>query len=434
MTPLPSLPPVIQLLLENVSLEGIHTTPGFLKRVKNLLPELKRQATWTIEHYMYVDRPAHRSEGDFTLRTSGALDPFSTVEICRNLGCRITAAENFARTAGMLADQIVVPDVFTREIAALPEGDIDPGTAEAFMVDAVVLERLKPLVMSGVLTFADSKRGYCEKHDREAFERVERATEELLKEVEPELSFVRVKGGVKVNSGTLFDPPMHWIQKVDDTNRHKSLREIGLETFRAPLHRDIGMLLRDLRSAERIGAILASGSRMGLLALRNIEDRAPDIADIENWEAIRSVSLPWVRGLAPAEVVRLREEAGTALPRLRTLLQTRLATVGSDDDDAVAEIVSELRSEATEVESELRGLKLTKEKGFRALSGTLGLTIAIYGLAAGFVAPAVGLGSLLSLLGLIHSAERSDDREHEQLTSRPGYVLLRARAIAEHRH
>jgi hypothetical protein len=141
-----------------------------------------------------------------------------------------------------------------------------------------------------------------------------------------------------------------------------------------------------------------------------------------------------VQKLSPADVVHLREQAATALPRLRGLLSRRLSAPADDSDARIFDAVAELRSEAAEVESELRNLRLTRERGFRTLTGGLGLTIAIYGVAAGFVAPAVGLGSLLSLLGLIHAAERQDEKRADELKSRPGYVLLKARDLLSHAH
>ena len=96
--------------------------------------------------------------------------------------------------------------------------------------------------------------------------------------------------------------------------------------------------------------------------------------------------------------------------------------------------MNELRNEAAEVEAELGALNIGGELKFRTLSGTLGLTIAIYGVAAGLLPVAAGLGSLLSLLGLIHAAERNDKKQYDLLTSRLGYVLIKAKDIVTHRH
>jgi len=426
------LPPAIQLLLDE-DLEGVHTPSGLQRHLRKIAPELIRQSRWAHSEYSYVDTTTGPTtqEAQFRLRTSGALDPFSTVEICGTLGCRILAAEQFARTAGVLADTVVVPDVITPALAKAEE--FDDGTAKRVLGDMVILDRLKPLVSAGIVTFSDARLGYCAEHHREAFERVATVVDSLLAEIGRELQIDRTKNMVRIRATNLFSQPMVWFHTITAEERDKKTREIGLVAFRDILRNDISALLRDMRSAERIQATLASGSRIGLLAISQIEQRGPTVGDIGHWEAMRSVDLPWIRNLSPNDVLRLREEAGSALPRLRCLLESKLATVGPDTDERVQAIVGELRAEASEVQAELAALKIARERGFRAISGGLGLTIAIYGLAAGFVMPAVGLGSLLSLLGLIHAAERNDERQLDQLTSRPGYVLLKAQELATHR-
>lgn len=345
--------------------------------MKPITVELQRQARWSLDNHRYADREPRSPSAELVLRPSGALDPFSPVEICTGLACRIDAAEQFARSAGLLADRIVLPDVFTRVFAAHEE--LSTGQAASMLRDIVVLDRLKPLVRAGIIEFGDGAMEYCPVHHAEATRRINEVVDILLPKLEPDLTYRKIDNRVHVRTGILLEPPLHW---WSDRNPTGSLRDVALATFRKPLARGIAGILRDMRSAERLGGALASGSRLGLLAIKYIERREVAVDDIEDWEATRSVSLPWVQKLSPHEVVMLRQEAATALPRLRALLSQKLATAKHDKDDAVASIIGELKAEAAEVEAELKALKLPRERGFRTLTGGLGLTIAVYGLAA----------------------------------------------------
>jgi hypothetical protein len=197
------------------------------------------------------------------------------------------------------------------------------------------------------------------------------------------------------------------------------------------LREHVETLLGDMLSARQLGGVLASGSRLGLLALKRTEAAAIAPNEVEQWEALRTVRLPWVDHLSASEILRLREEAAAALPRLRSLVAQKLAAPGNNEQQ-LKQLLAELRDQAIEVKAELDNLKWYRERGFRTLSGTLGISVAVYGLAAGFVTPAVALGSLLSMLGIVHSAERQDERDHAKIISKPGYVLMKARELAHH--
>lgn len=425
------IPAAIRLLLAE-TFDGVRTGVQLQKRLKPLVPELRRQSDWTLSNFRYADHESQLNPSEFVIRTSGALDPFSPTDICENLGCRINAVEQFGRTAGLFADRIVIPDVFTRLFANIER--LSEETASAVLPDVAVLERLRPLIEAGVVQFSDGSFQYCKVHDAEMHARVSGVATSIIEDIGGELRYRRIGNHIEIDTGNLFTPPLLWISQIPSSDRNLPTRELAARALTGPLRTEVAVVLRDMKSAHRLHAPLLSGSRLGLLAIKRIEGNAPELRSVERWEAARSVDLPFVERLRLDEVMRLRDEAANALPRLRALLGEKLATSSSDGDKDVQETVRELRSEAAEVEAELKALKLPRERGFRTLSGGLGLTIAIYGVAAGFVAPAVGLGSLLSLLGLIHAAERHDEKAQDEITSRPGYVLLKARELLEHRH
>jgi len=424
-------PPVVQILLDE-QLESL----GSVKDVKSwwtkITPELRRQAEWTVENYCYPDSEAHTKKNDFLLRVSGGLDPFSTTEICAEIGCRVAALDQFGRTVGLFADEIVIPDIFTLQCLRLKKSSGEH--AHSLIQDLILLNRLRPLIEAGVIRFGTGHVQYCQTHYEKAYDQIKSAAAEIIDAVQSELSFRRNGDYISVFTGTLYEPEVVWLSLIPPKHRKKRTRHIGLAAFRHSVERQLAATMRDLRSAERLSAVLASNSRIGMLAVKSLESHTPDIRTLDRWEAVRSVSLPWVENLSPAEVVRIREEAAGSLPRLRALLAEKLSTPTDDSDARVAEIVNELRNEAAEVEAELGALNIGGERKFRTFSGALGLTVTIYGVAAGLLPVAAGLGSLLSLLGLIHAAERNDKKQYDLLTSRPGYVLIKARDIATHRH
>jgi hypothetical protein len=424
------LPPVVQLLLAE-DFEGVHTSGQLRRRLKPLAAELRRQAAWSESNYTYFDDLQNEGETDFLVRASGSLDPFSQTDHCRNLGCRLGAADHFARTLAVVSDGVIISDVFTSRFMA----DDKKADEERLISDVAVLNRLRPLIESGLVTFSDSSvEDFCPLHSPEGFDRLALIADDILAEVGSDIRYERKGQMLGVFTGSLFNPPLWHTTPLTEEAKH-DLKSAALNAFAKALQRDVAAIIRDMRSAAKSRSTLVSGSQLGLLTLRRIEGNAPRLDSATGWESLRSVGIPWLDRLRVEEVVRLREEAANALPRLRASLQNKLAgQLQSGSDDSIQELVGALREDAAEVESELRALKLSKERGFRSLSGGLGLTIAVYGVAAGFVAPAVGLGTLLSLLGVLHAAGRGDEKEHERLTSRPGYVLLKAREIVSHRH
>lgn len=421
------VPPVVSLLLAE-SFDGVHTGPGVRRKLTPMMRELSQQAEWSLENYRYFDSDV-AAASDFVVRPSGALDPFTTLESCGGVACLFRTAEQFARSVGLLSDRIVLPDVFTPHF--LDTRALNDQNAHSLLQKIVVLERLRPLIEAGIVVFNDLP---VQADNPTEQEQIADAAAQVLDQIESELKFVREGRIVEISTGRLFHRPLHKSFHIPNGREHETTRELGRAAFIPELIRDLEDILQDLREAGRTRAVLAAGSRLGVLAVRALENRMPELKTLDAWEATRSIDLPWVDSLTPQEVVHLRAEAADALPRLRALVAKHIGRAGDDSDQRVAELVRELRVESAEVESELKTLKWTRQRGFRTLTGTLGLTIAVYGVSSGFVPPSVALGSLLSLLGILHSAERQDEREHDQIASRPGYLLLQARDLLEHRH
>jgi hypothetical protein len=179
--------------------------------------------------------------------------------------------------------------------------------------------------------------------------------------------------------------------------------------------------------------LLLAGSRSEALVISTLDKTAPRLSEIEDWEKLRTVPLPWVQKLTCEEVLALRQKASKALPRLRELLRTELIVPAADNRN-LQQVVAELRSQALEVEAELDALKLPKERKFQVGMGALAMSFIVYGFAS--QSPPIVAGSLAALLATLahlRNTERDHDSQAAKLTSKPAYALLRAKQILTNR-
>jgi hypothetical protein len=127
----------------------------------------------------------------------------------------------------------------------------------------------------------------------------------------------------------------------------------------------------------------------------------------------------------------LRQEAQHALPAFRGTFVSHVASPNATPS-SIEERIEKLRENAFEVERELKALNPAAEAQFRNIAGSLGITISVYGFAASIAPPAIALGGLMTLLGLVHSSARHDQQKLDELKAQPGFVLLAAKQLKEH--
>jgi hypothetical protein len=134
--------------------------------------------------------------------------------------------------------------------------------------------------------------------------------------------------------------------------------------------------------------------------------------------------LPWVNDLTIAEAVCLREEAGTALERLRA----RVAVASNaDDGQQLTRLVADLNEEAAEIGAELKTLRTGGPKLLDAGFTAMGIGLILYGLTnSSLVAAAAGFSSVAAKLREEVKVKR--EAIARQL-ARPGYALLKARQL-----
>jgi hypothetical protein len=187
--------------------------------------------------------------------------------------------------------------------------------------------------------------------------------------------------------------------------------------------------LIDLKFSEISSATLFTTARQQLRVLNAFDGRAPALSQIALWESARSIQLPWLEKLSVQDVLRLRQEAATALPAFRASFVQEL--VRADGDVATAaSAIDRIRAEALAVEQELSDAKIGKDRLFRNTYGLLGMSLAIYGFASGQAL--TGATGLLAVLGYLHQNNAKHKAAIPQASRRPGYALVKAKQLVEH--
>ncbi len=427
-TRLDDLPPVIQLILRELPFKA---KPGEApdKPLKRLLPELRRQAEWTMENWKSVYGEEEYGRG-LVINPSAGLDPFSQFGKCPDIDCRILNAQNIARTLGLYADVALIGDPFTDHVL-LSERWTRTDSIR-FMHNLVVFGELRPLFEMGIIRLVSNFGAFCEKHKREFEAKVRAAASAVLSDAIATTRF-EVQGDVlKIFTDQSLGVPMGYVYRLNAKEKRRLARASELSTFEREyledvIGREVHETLFKMNLCAQHQAVTFSNSRISVLAARQFD--SPPTTNIEVWEASRSTTLPWVSNLSPHQVLELREQAHRALPRFRKRMARALTTETPVD---AGEIVRDLREEAMEVQAELDALDVRGEHRFRNLSGLLGMTVAVYGFAGEFLAPGTAVTGLATLLGLLHSAGHKERQEVARITSRPGYVLVKAKELAEH--
>jgi hypothetical protein len=451
------LPPVMRIACD----EKLWTSdsPHALKRriiSGGLLEELTRQAMWSLDEHAYVDAKhlsaAARSDRvEFCVVPSATLNPFSPVGKCLSPACAPQASNDFVKTVGLYTEVAVIPDPLTAFF--MSESDRDDEEFVILFRHLKVLEEIQPLFEAGVLRVATPVHSYCEDCNQEIERFVTEAADEIVAGISSYKAGVmgtKQQGFHLALELPVLQPPHEHplLARTRVTNSEAALLE---NTFRArnrkskpgrkllrrlmanTVKQEMNSVFFQLDTARRLDSLLLTGSRSEALVISTLDKAAPKLSEIEDWERLRTVELPWIERLSCEEVLRLREDANIALPRLRELLRKELIA-SSKDSKEVPTVVAELRNQALEVEAELSALTLPKERRFRAGMSGLAMSFVVYGFAT--QSPhlmAASMAGLLATLAHLRSTERDHDNKVATLTSKPAYALLRARQILKNR-
>jgi hypothetical protein len=433
---LDSLPPVVQLLLREMS-PG-RSLEDFYKRVDKLLPELRKQAEFSVSESIRTNAAQVRppSAGQFVLNLTGALDPFSDTDKCAETTCRMSAAESIARFTALYADVAYVQDSLTARFAFSEEWNDDE--RQGVLTDIAILSHMLPLVEAGVLKFTMPAIPVCTGCLGELLRRIDAAAETTVRTHAQSISYRREGDNVVIDpeqfdyTGLVLRRPLSRNDKRRLRQGRSSVEALGRSAYQSRISRGVHETLLATNVALPLEATTLVGSRAGLLTIRAMGDSHILRTELNAWEASRAADLPWVRDLDVRQALELRDKAAKALPRFRARMATGLADHDANKPKKIQEILDGIREESIEVADELRALQFSRGEIARNVTGALALTISVYGFAAEFLPTAASLGTLMTALTLIHQNSLKAHQERDKLESRPGFVLLRAKEILGH--
>jgi hypothetical protein len=428
--PGPQPPPAIQILLA----EDVPTDPDRLKKrfsKSSLIRDLHKQALWSLENYTY-----YSATGDeFAAVPAASLDPLSRIESCLHPQCINTSVADLARTLGVYADVVVLPDNVTPLVGAYGHRALLEEDALLLFRMAFSLHLLRPLIDSGVVRFFFGEQVMCRAHLAVFDKGVEQIAKRMAKDIMPKVAVEKTAYGFDITNPELFAPlrGFSFYSKTKEAytrlQKPPQLRRRALQGLSEQLRFRLRETALEMYSASNVGAAYVLDSPLIAAALTDDEIAAvrpePPRAD-----ELASLRLPWVADLSIPEVLELRQSAQPALRRLRALLRKAL-----DASTSNTAIISELRDQAAEVETQLAALPVARNRQFRNATAGLGLTLSLAAVVTGSSPEAAvgAAGSLLSLLALLHGNESTTSHDVARLRAQPAYVLLRAKELVEHR-
>jgi hypothetical protein len=422
---LPDVPPAVQLLVSEVA--NCDDRSSARKRIKSILGELRIQSA----AYLYDDSTRTTAVSkplEFEVHLHGGLDLFDTSGACMEYECRIRTADRLARSMGLIADRMWISDFISEQF-------IDFGRAtneklDAIVNDALVLCRLWPLVSAGILRFRTPSTALCSDCLSEFNHRVELVSREIGTKFVREIKITTSPdGSYSAKTGRCFEPAM-WMFSSAHIPKRPTRKSIVEEIVR----QQVSTALWVGREASTYGGSIFSNSRIGLAGLLHQEGRLGNRKQLTLLDNERSMQVPWVSELTCAQILELRQEASHALPVFRERMAKALSITDNMEPNSlgVTEFVQELREQAAAVRAELKVTQQSSGRFWKTSYGLLGLGISAYGVATDQVMP--GMAGLLPLINLLINHASGHEKEISTLTSRPGYVLVKAQDILAHDH
>jgi hypothetical protein len=418
--------------------------------------EIFDQMLYTIRSYPYENHDASPSDA-FRVTLGQTLDPFSEAGKCEELRCRVSTAQRFAQSIPLYVDQAIVSDpissiLFQEHLPTLPR------LAEELHTRLSILRTILPLVDAGIVRFAASAHALCAHCKAERDRLTERGLDycrQLFMDSGLRVEVARRRDGkggrITLTCPKLLGTGPHELCAAFDLNKERArrfMKYFGRRTKRGTMSRaDSAALERYIRTfvSSQVGHVMfgmgtaamcrsayASGSSIEAAFLASLEGVAPPPAEIQKWEALRSIELPWVRDLSVAQIVQLRHDAGPALEHFRASLAGRMNQPGRNDQNAVETFVSDLRLQAIEVRNELATYrKFGGRRGDIAL-GRASLAFVLYGLLMDASTATGAIAAAITALATLHRPATQERIETERLRNRAPYVLVRAREILAH--
>jgi hypothetical protein len=438
------LPPAVALMLNEF--QGKRLEPETVRRTLNdeaFLDDFNDQSLAGIRTFTYADRLAPRLD-KFDIYAGGGLNPLSPYGKCQQPACRVAYAHQFARTACLYADRVVIPDPFSFG---------PPDTEDDVYLTVVILHVLKPLIDEGIVVFGPSAYGTCSLCMKAIGKVRRQLTTQLWREFQklsPDVFRFKHEHHWKLSFGSpLFqgdDEPYRMTFRATKADIAATKSDVVLKGARAKelirshakgLKNYFAHCAHSASFSARVGSFchttVATNTREDATAYRLLEGRSAHTAEA-SWARLRSVPLPALRRLSASQALAVRYEAEKALPAFRAKVQHDLMSLkklsDEQEEQRAIEVAGELREAARDLQGQLASVNLRSIKGSEKLFASLAVALEVVALSTMNPASVLAVsGTLGALLLAAHKSQSTRAEKHELLVHQPAYVLLSAERV-----
>lgn len=416
-------------------------------RDNSFVKDFNDQCLAGIRAFTYADRLEARVD-KFDIYAGDSLDPLSASGKCREFECRIAYTHQFARTACLYADRVVIPDPFSFS-------GIDASDESVFLC-LTVLKILKPLLEAGIIAFGPAAFLACKpcgKVTRSAEKKLADGLWHEFRRNDPEV--FRFKDGRRwyLSFGSPLLTSMGDEYRIIVPASKKAMAATKPDVivkgkgaltlvrgyqkdFRSHFARSAHGVVFSSNMGGRCNATVAANSREEAAGYRLLDSRKIGVTS-RNWSMLRTVPLPALQRLSALQAMQVREEAEKAMPAFRAKLQRDLMSLKDFSDDAeekrALDVASDLRLAARELEGQLASVHLPRHS--EKLFAGLAIALEIVALSSGSPSAIIAVsGTFAALMLAAHKTERDRMEKHEVLAHQPAYVLLTAERIHAAKH
>jgi hypothetical protein len=423
---LPDIPPALTLLFQELS--QFSSLKDMRLRVKDMLRDLRDQSEVFEEKNIERNSDSKQSLR-FEVHLHGALDLLNE-QGCGSPDCRFQVADRIARSVGLIADRVWLSDTLSGKFVDF--GRVTNAKLDDVIIDTLVLSRLLPLIKAGIVRFRSPWIPTCNSCAAHFDSRIYDTAKDIARVFRRDLKLKREPvDGFILDTGKCFDPPlMMYLTPSGETLAKQNAHAFTEKWLVGELHSAFWIA----REASLTGGSIFTNSRIGIAGLLQQEGRLLDRRTLLLLDKEREFSVPWVSELDALQILQLREEASTALPLFREKMAQAMSVSSVDalSSTSPSEIVAELREQAAEARSELEAKRKNSSRYWKSTYGLLGLGLSAYGVATDQMIP--GAGGLMSVIHLLITHKAGYETDVSKLTTRPGFVLMKAQDILSHAH
>jgi hypothetical protein len=397
-----------------------------------------------IRTFKYADYLEARID-KFDVYAGDTLDPLSPDGKCGEFECRIAYAHQFARTACLYADRVVIPDTISFPGETTRQGEM--------FLWLVLLKILKPLLDAGIIVFGPAAYTACPncmKGIRAAEKHLSSQLWHQFTHTQPDV--FRYKDGRRwrmsfgspllTSAGDEYrirlpatreaiaaSKPGVMLTGKSAINLVRQYRKVLEEHFARCAH---GVVF-SANMGGRCNSTVATNTREEAVGYRLLDGRKIGVT-LRDWSILRTVPLPALQRLNALQAMQVREKAEKAMPAFRAKLQQDLMSLNDVSDEAEEEralkVAAELRVAARELQAQLASVRLPSIRRSEKLFAGLAVALEIVALSSGNPAAMVGVsGAFAALMLAMHKSQRNRHEKEEILVHQPAYVLLTAERI-----